>query len=177
MVYGATSTQFTVTRWDVASDESPQDFRSRYEDAVPPMPVEQVVALAQRNAPWDEMLELIANAAPLGFLIYARNDVSAVMSLAGDTAPCTAYLMGNHTIAERMFRHDPQVMQYAPLHTTIWGDTAGRAHLTFEQPSDMFGSFGNDAVAAVGVELDRKVAALLTHLDLAVPRALLQSGS
>lgn len=83
MVNGATSTQFTVTRWDVASDEFPQDFRSRYEDAVPPMPVEQVVALAQRNAPWDEMLELIANAAPLGFLIYARNDVSAVMSLAG----------------------------------------------------------------------------------------------
>ncbi len=38
------------------------------------------------------------------------------MSSAGVT-----YLIGNHTIAERMFRHEPQFMQYAPLHTTVWG--------------------------------------------------------
>jgi hypothetical protein len=37
------------------------------------------------------------------------------MSLAGDPARCTAYLMGNHTIAEQMYRHDPSVMLYAPL--------------------------------------------------------------
>lgn len=42
------------------------------------------------------------------------------MRLAGDTAKGTFYLMGNHTIAERMYRHHPAVMLYAPLHTMIW---------------------------------------------------------
>jgi uncharacterized protein (DUF302 family) len=169
----AYSTRFTVTRWDVVTEECPQDLRQRYETAVPALPTERVADLASRGAPWSEMLDLIHHTAPLGFLIYARNDVGAVMSLTGNMTPCTAYLMGNHTIAERMFRHQPQVMQYAPLRTTIWGDTQGRAHLTFDQPSDLFASFGDDAVTAVGVELDGKLATLLAHLDLTVPPALL----
>jgi len=28
-----------------------------------------------------------------------------------------AYLMGNHTAMERMYRHEPAVLMYAPLHT------------------------------------------------------------
>jgi hypothetical protein len=67
-----------------------------------------------------------------------------------------------------MFRHEPAVILYAPLHTAIWGP----AHFTFDQPSDQFGSFGNVEVTAVGVELDRKLAALLFHLGVTVPDAL-----
>jgi hypothetical protein len=83
--------------------------------------------------------------------------------------------MGNHTIAERMFRYEPAVMLYAPLHTTIWGPVGGPANFTFDQPSDQFGSFGNPEVKAVGVELDRKLAALLSQLGVGVPDALLTS--
>jgi hypothetical protein len=57
---------------------------------------------------------LIDRSAPHGFLIYFRNDVHSVMTLAGDRADCVAYLMGNHVTAERMFRHDPGAMMYAP---------------------------------------------------------------
>lgn len=32
---------------------------------------------------------------------------------------CTTYLMGNHIVAERMYRHDSGVMLYAPLRVTI----------------------------------------------------------
>ena len=83
--------------------------------------------------------------------------------------------MGNVTIAERMFRHDPRAMLYAPLHTAIWEDEHGRAWFTADQPSTQFGSFGIPAVSAVGVELDRKLAALLDALDVEVPTALLSS--
>ncbi|MDT5348412.1 MAG: hypothetical protein QOH91_1699 [Mycobacterium sp.] len=31
----------------------------------------------------------------------------------------TEYLMGNHTIAECIFRHDPAVMLHAPLRTVV----------------------------------------------------------
>ncbi len=97
------------------------------------------------------------------------------MRLAGDAGSYVAYLMGNHTIAERMFRHEPSVMLHAPLRTVIWSPADGSARFTLDKPSDHFGSFANAAIAAVGVELDRKVAALLEHLGLGVPEDLLDS--
>ena len=164
-----------VNRITIAIDTTPGEFRARYERAVPLVPVADVRALAARHAPWQEMLDLMARVAPLGFLIYHAIDADPVMPLAGDRAFCVSYLMGNHTIAERMFRYEPAVLLYAPLHTVIWGDPDGPAHFTFDKPSDQFGSFGNPAVTAVGTELDGKVAALLRHLGAEVPAALLGS--
>jgi Domain of unknown function DUF302 len=162
---------YTVKRLTVAVP-GVRAFQERYEQAVPTLPLEQVTALVRRGAPWSEMLELIAESAPHGFLMYFRNDLHPVMQLAGDTADGVAYLMGNHTIAERMFRHDPRAMLYAPLHTVVWEDAGGSAWFSFDQPSHQFASFGVEAIAAVGVELDRKLARLLEALNVDVPRSL-----
>jgi uncharacterized protein (DUF302 family) len=148
------------------------DFQTRYEAAVPDLPVAAVEDLISRKAPWSEMLELIDRSAPHGFLIYFRNDVHPVMSLAGDSADCVAYLMGNHVIAERMFRHDPRAMMYAPLHTVIWEDRHGDAWFTVDQPSKQFASFEIPEIAEVGIELDHKLAALLDALAVPVPSEL-----
>jgi uncharacterized protein (DUF302 family) len=148
-------------------------FRSEYEEVVPDLPLDAVLDLVRRNAPWTEMMDLIERTAPFGFLIYFRNDVAPVMALAGDRAECVAYLMGNHTIAERMFRIDPRAMLYAPLHTVIWEDHEGAAWFTVDQPSSQFASFGISEIADVGRELDRKLAALLTTLNVPVPQALI----
>ena len=107
-----------------------REFQARYENAVPDLPLTEVSDLVSRKAPWSEMVALIDRSAPHGFLIYFRNDVHPVMALAGDHADCVAYLMGNHIIAERMFRHDPRAMVYAPLHTVIWEDQRGDAWFT-----------------------------------------------
>ena len=64
------------------------------------------------------------------------------MRLAGDTAKGTFYLMGNHTIAERMYRYAQAVMLYAPLQIMIWESPDGATHFTFDLLSDQFGSFG-----------------------------------
>ena len=95
------------------------------------------------------------------------------MSLAGDTARCTTYLMGNHVIAERMYRHDPSVMLYAPLRTVIYAETGGRARFGIDQPSTVFASFAHPAVAEVGQELDRKLANLLEALDVPARQAVM----
>lgn len=166
------ATPYSVTRLTVEVPASLEEFRQQYEQAVPPVPREQVGALLARGAPWSEMLELVDNAAPFGFLIYWRNDVRPVMHLAGDTAQGVFYLMGNHTIAERMYRYQPAVMLYAPLHTMIWQSPGGGTHFTFDRPSDQFGSFGTPQVTQVGIELDQKLAALLEHLGLDVPSQL-----
>ena len=167
---------YSVTRLTVEIATTPKEFRARYEEAVPPLPIADVRALAARHAPWQEMLDLIARTAPLGFLIYHAIDADPVMPLAGDHAYCVSYLMGNHTIAERMFRYEPAVLLYAPLHTAIWGDPKGPAHFTFDQPSNQFASFGHPEITAVGYELDRKMATLLEHLHVPVPDALLSQG-
>jgi hypothetical protein len=152
-----------------------REFQQLYERAVPMNPVDEIAGLVQRQASWAEVIDAHAEWAPHGFLIYWRNDVHGVMQLATDDNDCIAYLMGSVTIAEQMFRHDPRAMLYAPLRTVIWEDAQERAWFTVDQPSTQFGSFGIPAVSAVGVELDRKLAALLEALRVEVPMALLSS--
>jgi len=162
----------SVTRLTVDVGAPFSDFQARYEEAVPAMPAERLAALAASNASWDEVLEMVAASAPHGFLIYGRIPVDPLMRLAGHTTACTEYLMGNHTTAERMFRHSPEVMLHAPLRTVLWEDAAGTTRFSVDQPSALFASFGIPEVAAVGRELDAKLAALLRHLGVEVPDAL-----
>jgi Domain of unknown function DUF302 len=174
----ATSVQHvthSVNRLTIDVRASLPDFQARYEEAVPPMPADEVQALIARQVPWEEMLALVAARAPHGFLIYNRIAIDPLMRLAGHATACVSYLMGNHTIAERMFRHDPEVMLYAPLRTVIWEGAGGGARFSIDQPSALFASFGNPDILSVGVELDRKVAALLGHLGVEVPEVLLAS--
>ena len=148
------------------------EFIASYEAAVPMFPSEQVMEMVARKAPWEEMVAFIADAAPFDFLIYDKGQVGPVMALAGHVGDCVAYLMGNHTIAERMYRYDRRVMLHAPLRTLIWEDQEGRGYFTVDRPSSQFESYGNDAISAVGVELDEKLGALLKHLGVGVPTSL-----
>jgi uncharacterized protein (DUF302 family) len=147
-------------------------FQARYEEAVPNLPLDGVKELVASGAPWSAMVELMDAAAPHGFLVYFKNDVHAVMVSAGDTADCVAYLMGNHVIAEKMFRHDPRAMLYAPLRTLIWEDPTGHAWFSVDQPSTQFGSLGFPEVEKVGEELDRRLASLLEALEVPLPAPL-----
>ena len=169
-----TDTTYTVRRLTVPVP-SVRSFQASYELAVPNLPVDKVQGLVKAGAPWSEMVKLIDARAPNGFLIYFRNDVHPVMSAAGDQAGCIAYLMGNHIIAERMFRHDPRAMLYAPLHTVIWEDAGGDAWFSVDQPSTQFASLGIPAITEVGLELDRKLANLLEVLNVEVPQVLTQA--
>jgi hypothetical protein len=147
-------------------------FRQRYEDAVPRLDRDKIGALVRRHASWDDVRAVTEAAAPHGFLLYWSSDVTPVMALAGDRGRCVQYLMGNHTIAERMYRHDPVVMLYAPLRTAICTDPEDRTCFAVDQPSTVFSSFGIREVTEVGRELDRKLAGLLKALGVLVPEVL-----
>ncbi len=172
MVTEPVTVTYAVHRMTIPTGMVQSEFRSRFEDAVPPLPLNQVMELEIRGAPWGEMVDLIERTAPWGFLIYWTNDVDRLVRLAGDSSSAVAYLMGNHTIMERMFRFEPSVVMYAPLHSAIWSRSDGQAFFTIDKPSDQFGSFGHPRVRTVGCELDAKLAALLEHLRLNVPDAL-----
>jgi uncharacterized protein (DUF302 family) len=169
------ATDYFAKRFTITANALFEDFRRRYEAAVPAYDAQAFNALAERRASWSEVLDLMNSSAPYGFLNYYRIDTQPMMSLAGDSARCVEYLMGNHTIAERMFRHDPTAMMYVPLRTVITSADGGVSHFSIEQPSSLLSSFGREEIAAVGIELDRKVARLLEHLEVPVPPAFVSS--
>jgi uncharacterized protein (DUF302 family) len=80
--------------------------------------------------------------------------------------------MGNHTIAERMFRHDPSVMLHAPLRTLLYVDTDGDTKLAVDQPSLLFASYDNPDIASVGKELDDLLVKLIELLGGKIPHQL-----
>jgi len=170
-------TPYQAHRLSVSIDAPFDDFRRRYEAAVPTYDAQAFNALVERKASWSDMLDLMDRSAPYGFLTYWSTDAQPMMSLAGATARGVEYLMGNHTIAERMFRRDPTVLMYVPLRTVITSRGNGVTHFSVDRPSSVLSSFGDDGIAAVGVELDHKVAGLLAHLDAPVPSPLLAASS
>jgi hypothetical protein len=145
------------------------DFRARYEDAAPAY---DLAGRIPHLSTWDEVRKDVDAVAPYGFVRYATIDAGPTFSVAGHKARSVIYLMGNHTIAETMYRHDAGVLLYAPLRLCLYEDLDGRAHLSVDQPSDQFGSLGNAEITPVGQLLDEKLAALLAGLRVSVPDSL-----
>jgi hypothetical protein len=161
-----------VTRLVFDTGQPYEAFRARYEAAVPALDEKRLAGFAARGAAWPEVVADADASAPHGFLIFWRLDTTPVMSLAGNTTRCTAYLMGNHTIAEQMYRHDPAVMLYVPLRTIIYAAPGDCAFFAADQPSTGIASLGLAPVTRVGIDLDRKLAALLGALDVPVGATL-----
>lgn len=164
-----------VNRLVIEVAESFDGFRERYEQAAPQIEPQELADLIERQAPWSEVLADADARAPHGFLIYLSSDLTPLMGLAGDRGRCVMYLMGNHTIAERMYRHDPAAMLYAPLRTALCAGADGRTRFVVDQPSTVFSSFGVPEITAVGIELDRKLVGLLEALAAPVPAGLRES--
>jgi hypothetical protein len=164
-----------VRRITIQVDEPFDEFRSRYETAVPFFQRERFAALVAKQASWQDILDATADNAPHDFILYWSGDFTDLMRLAGDRGRCVEYLMGNHTIAQQMYRYNPSILLYAPLRTAIFEDADRNTWFTLDQPSSAFGSFNTPQITKVGLELDHKVAALLQHLGTRVPEELANS--
>ncbi len=152
----------------VALPGSYDDARTRYEQLAP---VVDHAAFAAAQS-WQETLAVAERNAPYGFMVYFRGDVTAAVAGSPSQWQATEYLMGNHTIAETMFRHDASVMLHAPLRTVIYTDPSGATNLTVDQPSLLFASYGSPDIAAVGEHLDALLAQLIELLGAEVPASL-----
>jgi hypothetical protein len=160
-----------VRRLAVALPRTYDDARAHYETLVPEADMARFFQLAS----WPATLELAEINAPHGFMRYYRNDITAVMAGSPSLWKATQYLMGNHAIAERMFRHDPSAMLHAPLRTLLYADPDGETRLAIDQPSTLFASYHDPRIADVGRELDTLLAVLISLLG-GDPPAQLQTG-
>jgi hypothetical protein len=147
--------------------------RELYETLVPEVDLARFGQLAN----WQATLELADINAPHGFMRYYRADVTAAMAGSASFWKATEYLMGNHTIAERMFHHDPAVMLHAPLRTLLYADPDGDTKLAVDQPSLLFASYDNPDITTVGEHLDRLLARLIITMGGNVPSALSNGAS
>jgi hypothetical protein len=168
-------TPHQVNRITVAAPTSYDTFKAAYEEAVPVLAAARFEQLVAAKADWSKILEVTEENAPHHFIRYWTGEFSEMFKLSGATLPSVEYLMGNHTIAQRMYVHNPAILLYAPLRTAIHEDADGRAWFLIDQPSTRFSSFDNPDITDVGKELDRHVAALLRHLNAPVPAALTES--
>jgi hypothetical protein len=164
-----------VDRLTIEIADTFDGFRNRYEQAVPVFQSERFASLIEKSADWQTVLHATAENAPHDFILYWSHDFTSLMDLAGSGGRCVEYLMGNHTIAQKMYRYNPAILLYAPLRTAIVEGTDGAVSFTVDQPSTRFGSFNTPQITKVGIELDRKLAALLEHLGAPVPAALTES--
>lgn len=144
---------------------------ARFEELIPAFDDERFRSITS----WGQAEALAEQRAPMGFMRYWTSDVSGLI-IRDPAWKCTEYLMGNHVIAERMYRYDPSVMLYAPLRVVIQADEADDAIFVIDQPSAFFDSFGRPEIAAVGRSLDARVAAVLTALGAEPPAVLRYEG-
>ena len=161
----------TMNRVDVSTGVEFEEFRAAFEKAAPPFDPATVSEIVGRGGTWDEVLSAAAKNAPNDLMVYATIDALPLFVLAGHTTKAVEYLLGNHTIAETMFRHDPRALLYAPLRVLIYADADGNAVFSMDQPSAAFGSLGIADVTKVGESLDRKVVNLLRVIGVEADEA------
>jgi hypothetical protein len=163
----ATATR-TVRRLSVPLGMPYAEAIHRFEDLLPVIDLDRFRALEN----WDDAVRLAGRTAPLGLMRFWKLDLTPLWVGGRASWNCTEYLVGNHVIAERMYRYDPVVLLYAPLRFLIHDDPTGAAVCVFDQPSTQFDSLGRAEISAVGRELDRKVATLLASLGATPPADL-----
>jgi hypothetical protein len=91
-----------VTRLVFDTGQPYDQFRARYEAAVPALDEKRLAGFAARGAAWPEVVADADASAPHGFLIFWRLDTTPVMSLAGTPT-----------------RKDEQWFNHAPLRATL----------------------------------------------------------
>ena len=109
----------SMTRIDVHTGVPFAEFRAAFESAAPPYDPESVPRIAAADGSWDDVRAAAAANAPHDLMVYAVIDGDELLSLAGHHTHSVEYLLGNHTIAETMFRHDPRALLYAPLRVLV----------------------------------------------------------
>ncbi|MEM5430296.1 DUF302 domain-containing protein [Cupriavidus oxalaticus] len=96
-----------------------------------------------------------------GLMIFAAQDHGALFAMTGSHRKARRYHVGNPRIALQMTSLDIRAGLYAPLSLLVYETEPGVVKVDFDQPSTLFGQFGNPAVTAIGLALDRKLAIVI----------------
>ncbi|MCV7431564.1 hypothetical protein [Mycolicibacterium bacteremicum] len=164
--------EHTMTRLNISTGIPFDEFRAAFEAAAPLFDPAPYLKIAERGGSWADVKAEVAAYAPYDLMLYAIIEATPVMAVAGHAGQSVEYLLGNHVIAETMYRHNPNALLYAPLRVLVFTDDAGHAVFGIDQPSTVFAGLDHPDVAATGILLDHKVSGLLRGIGVAVVEQL-----
>jgi hypothetical protein len=98
--------------------------------------------------------------------IFLVRDHGTLLQIAGRARNARQYDIGNPITASLMTRHQLAGAQYAPIRVVLYENEAGHAVFEYDQPTSVFGQFG-----------DAQVSLVARGLDLALARVLLGAAS
>src|SRR5499427_4277524 len=101
-------------------------------------------------------------AGPSGFMVFATHNHGALLRLAGQKRKAIQYVVGNPLFAFQMTQHDIRASLYAPLRVLIYENDEGKTCVEYDQPSSLFGQFGNPRISPTAAMLDKKLETLVS---------------
>ena len=129
---------------------------SRLEAAVPVLDPAIFAALSSGD---QEHVDKLLGDTPL--FIFLKREHGALLKIVGQQRKAMQYEIGNPLTATKMTRYRLGASLYAPLRVTLYENEAGGCTFAYDQPSNLFGQFGDERVAAVARGLDEKLKAAL----------------
>ena len=100
-----------------------------------------------------------------GLMLFNIQDHGTLLNILGSPRKAKQYVIGNPLIALTMTRHDIRAALYAPLRVLVYEGGDGSTQIEYDQPSSLFGQFGNPKVTSVAQSLDQKVANLISKVE------------
>jgi hypothetical protein len=134
--------------------------KAAFEGAVPQLDPSIAEALTEGE---EKRAETLAGRADL--FLFLKRDHGALLKITGEPRNAVQYEIGNPFTATKMTRRQLPAALYAPLRVVLYENAAGGATFEYDQPSSLFGQFGDERVAEVGRDLD-------AELERALLRAL-----
>jgi uncharacterized protein (DUF302 family) len=96
-------------------------------------------------------------------MIFLVFDHGAALNMVGARRNAKQYLIGNPLTAIQMSQHDIRAALYAPLRVLVYEKKAGQTIVEYDQPSSLFGQFGQEDVTHVALTLDMKLEQLIAQ--------------
>ena len=183
MTVGFHREQHGMTRIDIDTGIPFEQFIAAFEKAAPPVDPTTLERIVKAGGDWDDVRAAAAENAPNDLMMYAKIDASGCFGVAGHSTQAIEYLVGNHVIAETMFRQGlgavgasgTNLVVWSADHTTAAVTTAGvaavaatvadhlaaaaRRHRALDDALDIHGQqhhpVGRDALEVGGNQISR----------------------
>ena len=174
MSYDATErvTDYEARRVELVTNARFEAFAAAFDNAVPELLDAAALARLAEDGDWRTFTRSLAWEAPSGFVRVWSSRPGELMRAAGSDRASALWLIVNHAIAARLFRHDPATMLYSPLRVAAHASAEAGTVISFDVPSGRLRSFGTNKVTQAGAELDRALGDLVEDLGLPRPAVL-----
>ncbi len=149
--------RFTAVHVQRTTDKSFEEVVKAFERQVGTFDPEVYKTLSEGGDPAATKKKLEAMAGPSGFMLFRTSDHGALLRLVGQKRKALQYLVGNPLIAIQMTQHDLRASLYAPLRVLVYENEAGKTCVEYDQPTSLFGQFGNAEINVVASGLDQKL--------------------